>query len=369
MIYFDYSATTPMDDEILELYIRMQKNFFANTTSLHLLGQKSNYMFEKCKKEMGDVLGLKNQEIIFTSNATEANNLAILGYLSKYNTGKIITTKIEHPSVFEIFKYLEKNGFDVVYLDVDSDGIIKIDELKKELTKDTLLVSIMWVNNIVGSIQPIKEISEILKEYPKTKFHVDMVQGIAKIEPDFSLSNIDMFTFSTHKIYGPKGVGALIYKQNLEIGKRLYGSNAQNGIKPGTLDLGLCVCTCKAIKKFYPKTFENYNYVKKLNEKLVKGLKEIDYVEINSTSKSSPYIVNISIPSMNGETVVHALEEKEIYVSTGSSCSSKLKKPEKTILAITGSVERATSSIRISLSPLVREEEIDILLKVLGEIK
>ena len=369
MIYFDYSATTPMDEEILELYIRMQKNFFANTTSLHLLGQRSNYMFEKCKKEMSEVLGLKNSEIIFTSNATEANNLAILGYLSKYNGGKVITTKVEHPSVFEIFKYLEKNGFEVVYLDVDSEGIIKLDDLKKELTKDTLLVSVMWVNNIVGSIQPIKEISELLKEYPKTKLHVDMVQGITKIVPDFSFNDIDMFTFSTHKIYGPKGVGALIYQNNVELGKRLYGSSSQNGIKPGTLDLGLCVCTCKAIKKYYPKTKENYEYVKKLNDRLVNGLKNIDYIEINSSCKASPYIVNISIPSMNGETVVHTLENKEIYVSTGSSCSSKLKKPEKTILAMTDSVDRATSSIRISLSPLVKEEEIDTLLKVLGEIK
>lgn len=369
MIYLDYSATTPIDEEILELYVRIQKNFFANTTSLHALGQKSNYMFEKCKTELCETMNIKGSDVVFTSNATEANNLAILGYLSKYSSGKVITTKIEHPSVFEIFNYLEKNGFDVVYLDVDENGIIKIEELKKELDKETLLVSIMWVNNIVGSIQPIKEVVEILKSFPKAKLHVDMVQGITKIVPNFSFEDIDMFTFSTHKIYGPKGVGVLGYKKNIELGKRLFGSNSQYGIKPGTLDLGLCVCTCKAIKKFLPKTKDNFNYVKSLRDYLVKGLEQIDYIKINSPKDGSPYIVNFSIENMNGETIVHSLEAKEIYVSTGSSCSSKLKKPEKTILAITGSIERATSSIRISLSYLTKKEEIDTLLEVLGEIK
>lgn len=369
MIYLDYSATTPIDEEILDLYVRIQKNFFANTTSLHALGQKSNYMFEKCKNELCEAMNIPNSEVVFTSNATEANNLAILGYLSKYNSGKVITTKIEHPSVFEVFNHLEKNGFDVVYLDVDENGIIKLEDLKNELNKETLLVSIMWVNNIVGSIQPIKEVVEILKEYPKAKLHVDMVQGITKIVPNFSFNDIDMFTLSTHKIYGPKGVGVLGYKKNIEVGKRLFGSTAQFGIKPGTLDLGLCVCTCKAIKKFLPKTLENYNYVKGLKDYLVEGLEKISYININSSKMGSPYIVNFSIENMNGETIVHALEAKEIYVSTGSSCSSKLKKPEKTILAMTNSNERATSSIRISLSYLTRKEEIDTLLKVLGDIK
>lgn len=369
MVYFDYSATTPIDDEILDLYVRIEKDFFANTTSLHRLGQRSNFMFEKCKNELLTTLGLTNHEVIFTSNATEANNLAVLGYLSKYKSGKVITTKIEHPSVFEIFKHLEKSGFDVVYLDVLENGIIDIEKLKKELTKDTLLVSIMWVNNIVGSVQPIDEVVKVLKDYPRTKLHVDMVQGMCKIKPNFSFNDIDMFTFSTHKIYGPKGVGALIYKKNLELDRRLYGSNAQNGLKPGTLDLALVACTCKAIKKFYPLTEKHYNYVKELNKILVDGLKKIEYVHINSNSECSPYIVSISVPSINGETLVHALENKEIYVSTGSSCSSKLSTLEKTIFAMTSSIDLAKSSIRISLSHLVTEEEINILLKALGEIK
>lgn len=369
MIYLDYSATTPIDNEILDLYVRIEKEFFANTTSLHRLGQRSNYMFEKCKKELLDTLELNNNEIIFTSNATEANNLAVLGYLAKYKTGKIITTKIEHPSVYEIYKHLEEIGFNVIYLDVLENGIIDLEELKKVIDKDTLLVSVMWVNNIVGSIQPIGEIIEILKDYKKTKLHVDMVQGLCKVDPSFSLNDVDMFTFSTHKIYGPKGVGALVYKRNIDLEKRLYGSSSQNGLKPGTLDLALAVCTCKAIKKFYPLTLKHYEYVKELNERLIKGLKNIPYVHINSKSGASPYIVSISIVGVNGETLVHSLEEKEIYVSTGSSCSSKLAKPEKTILAMTNSIDLAKSSIRISLSHLVKKEEIDEFLSALGEIK
>lgn len=369
MIYLDYSATTPIDSEILDLYVRIEKDFFANTTSLHRLGQRSNYMFEKCKQELLDCLGLKNNEMIFTSNATEANNLAILGYLSKYKSGKVISTKVEHPSVYEVYKHLEKIGFEVVYLDVLEDGTIDLEQFKKVIDKDTLLVSVMWVNNIVGSIEPISEIIEILKNYKKTKLHVDMVQGLCKISPLFSLNDVDMFTFSTHKIYGPKGVGALVYKKNIELEKRLYGSSSQNGLKPGTLDLALAVCTCKAIKKYYPLTLKHYEYVKELNKRLIEGLKNIPYVHINSNEKCSPYIVSISIIGINGETLVHSLEEKEIYVSTGSSCASKLAKPEKTILAMSNSIELAKSSIRISLSHLVKYEEIDELLCALGEVR
>ncbi len=367
-MYFDYSATTPMDSEILDLYCDIQKKYFANTTSLHSLGQRSNYLYEKAKREILETLKVKNHDIIFTSNATEANNLSILGYLSKYSKGKVITTKIEHPSVYEVFKHLENNGFEVCYLNVDEAGIINLDELKKELTKDTLLVSIMWVNNIVGSIQPIDKVIEILKEFPKTKLHVDMVQGLTKIVPNFDMNDIDMFTMSTHKIYGPKGIGTLIYRKNIEISPFLYGSSAQNGLKPGTFDLGLVACTCRAVKKYFPQTLNNYNYVNKLKEKLIEGIKKIDNIHINSIN-GSPYIINISIPNINGETIVHQLEQKDIYVSTGSSCSSKLKKPEKTILAMTNSIDLATSSIRISLSHLTKDEEVDKLLIALGEIK
>ncbi len=368
MIYLDYTATTPMDEEIIELYSRMQKEFFANSTSLNKLGQRSEYMINKCKNEILETLGINSHDIVFTSNATEANNIAILGYLKNYTKGTLITTKIEHPSVIEVFKYLETKGFDVIYLDINKDGKIDLDELKRCINKDTLLVSVMWVNNIVGAVEPISEVIDIVKDYPKCKLHVDAVQGLCKVKPTFDFNKVDLLTFSTHKIYGPKGVGGLIYKKNLEIGKIMYGSNNQNGLKPGTMDVGLVACTCKAIKKYYPLTLEHYCYVKGLQEKLIERLKNNKNIVINLVGES-PYITSVSIPGVNGETLVHKLEEKEIYVSTGSSCASKLKKPEKTILALTNDEGLALSSIRISLSHLTKESEIEELANALENIK
>jgi len=249
MKYFDYTATTPVDEEVLDTYIKTTKNFFANTSSLHKLGQRSNLMYTKAIDQLFEVLNLNEHNVIFTSNATEANNLGILGISNKYVTGKIITTKIEHPSVFETMKALEEK-YEVVYLGINDQGVIDVNQLKNEIDNNTILVSIMWVNNIIGTIQPIKEIIDIVKQYPKTKLHIDMVQGLCKIEPDFNLNDVDMFTFSTHKIYGPKGIGGLFFKKNITLDKRLYGSNMQYGLKPGTLDLSLICATVKAFKKF-----------------------------------------------------------------------------------------------------------------------
>lgn len=364
-MYFDYTATTPIDNEILDTYVMVQKKYFANTTSLHLLGQKANNIYEQMKDEISNILDV-DHEIIFTSNATEANNLAIFGIVDG-KKGKIITTKIEHPSVYNVYLELEKSGYEVVYLNVDKDGIIDLDELKKEMNNDVLLVSIMWVNNIVGAIEPIKDVIEIVKQYKHAKLHVDVVQGITKIIPDFKFSDIDLFTMSAHKFYGPKGIGVLAYKKELNLSKRLYGSTSQNGVKPGTFDLGLVVCCAKALKKYYNLTSTHFSYVKELNDYLRKGINNPDII-INSSEKASPYILNISIPKIKGETLVHTLESKDIYVSTGSSCSSKLAKPEKTVFAITGNETYAKSTIRISISFLTTKEELDTLIKVLNSL-
>ena len=366
MKYFDYTATTPVDEEVLDTYIKTTKNFFANTSSLHKLGQRSNVMYTKAIEQLQEVLKI-NHNVIFTSNATEANNLAIFGVCEKYESGKIITTKIEHPSVYETIKSLE-NKYEVVYLDIKNDGTIDINQLEQEMTNDTILVSIMWVNNIIGSVQPIKEVIEIIKKYPKAKLHVDMVQGFCKIEPNFNLNDIDLMTFSAHKIYGPKGIGGLFIKKNLILNKRLYGSNVQLGIKPGTLDLSLICSAVKAFKKFIPLTLEHYNDVQKKHLYLRNNIKNNNIVINTLENNISYYILNISIPDINGETIVHLLEQKEIYISTGSACSSKLKKPEKTILALTQSEKLATTSIRISLSHLTTYQEIDELLEILNKL-
>lgn len=365
-MYFDYTATTPIDDNILNTYVKVQKEYFANTESMHLLGQRSNDLFEKAKREIKEVLKV-DHELIFTHNATEANNLAIFGVVES-KKGKVITTKIEHPSVFEVFKELENRGYDVVYLDVDENGIIDLDELKAEMNKDVLLVSIMWVNNIIGSIQPIKKIIDIIKEYPKAKLHIDSVQGICKIEPDFSFSDVDLFTFSSHKFFGPKGVGGLLYKKGIVLDKHIFGSNVQNGIKPGTVDLASSVATTKAFKVYYKTTKERFEYVVKIRDYFIKEIENIKGIVINSNQFCSPYICNISFIGRNSETIVHALEAKGVYVSTGSACSSKLKKAEKTIFAISNSEDRALSSVRISFCHLTNMDEVNYLIKAIKEL-
>ena len=371
MIYLDYAATTPIDKEILARYMDVESKFFANTTSMHLLGQKANYMYEASSAEIAKALGAASHEIIYTSCATEANNIGIFGIANKYSSGTIITSKIEHPSVFEVMKSLE-GRFNVVYLDINEDGIIDIEELKKAMSKDVILVSIMWVNNIIGSVQPIKEVIDIVKGYPKAKLLVDATQGIGKIKPNFSFSDIDMFTFSTHKIYGPKGVGCLIKKNGLELVKLLQGSRSQFNLRPGTFDLALVESTKMAVKKALNSLSENEAYVKKLYMYLYDCLKDMKGIVINSPLKySSYYCMNISILN-NGkfvpsETVLHYLEQSEIYVSIGSSCSSKLAKPEKTLLALTGDEARSKSGVRLSFSHLTTKEEIDKVIDALKE--
>ena len=328
-------------------------------------------MYEKASTQVKDILGLKNYNIVYTSNATEANNLGIYGIVNKYTTGKIITTKIEHPSVYEVMKSLEKK-FEVIYLDVDEKGIINLEQLEKNIDNNTILVSIMWVNNIVGTIQPIEKVIEMFKKFKRAKLHVDAVQGICKIKPKFDFNEVDLFTFSTHKIYGPKGIGGLLYKKDLSLSHYLHGSNVQYGIKPGTFDLSLIVATTKAFKKYYPEVEKNHKDIENKFNYLYSKLEQVKKIHINTPKTNiSHYIINISIPNNNGETIVHYLEQNDIYVSTGSACSSKLKKPEKTIYAMTNSIEYATSSIRISLSILTTYKELDqflnIIKKYIGE--
>lgn len=374
MIYFDYTATTPIDDEVLEAYVKASKTFFANSTSIHKLGQQSNHMIEVASNTIKDTLSLQSHKLIYTANATEANNMAILGVVNKYrNTkSKIITSKIEHASVFNLYKELEKD-FECIYLDVDESGQIDIDELEKTIDKDTILVSLMWVNNIVGSVQNIKRVIEIVNKYPKCKLHVDGVQGLGKVKPDFKFSDIDLFTISAHKLYGPKGIAGLFIKEGLEICPVFFGSSNQYSIKPGTMDVSLVVAMAKTIKKYCGLLDENSKKVKDLFLYLLDKVENNEYLKkriiINTPNANiSYYVFNVSYPGLRGETIVHKFEEKEIYVSTGSACSSKLAKPEKTILAMTKDEKRATSSVRISLSPLCTYEQIDELVKVMCEL-
>ena len=375
MIYLDYAASTPVDEEILANYCNVESKYFANITAMHMLGQKSNYMYEQISQDILKTLGLPDHEVIYTSGATEANNIGLFGIANKYSGGTIITTKVEHPSVAEIMQSLESR-FNVIYLDINADGIIDIEEFKKVISKDTILVSIMWVNNVIGTIQPIKDVIEVMKDYPKAKLLVDATQGIGKLRPDFNLADVDMFTFSTHKIYGPKGSGCLIKKKGIELLKYIQGAHTQHNLRPGTFDLALVSSTGLAIKKCMANLDSHYKYTKELYMYLYNGLSSIKEVVINSPLKYNSFsCLNISIFNkgkfVKSETILHYLEQSDIYVSIGSSCASKLAKPEKTILALTKDIDRSYAAVRISISHLTTKDEIDTLINALrkyGEI-
>lgn len=365
MIYLDYAATTPLDSEVLDSYVKAQKNFFANTNSLHKLGQESKYMYDKCIEEVKKILNLKNKDVVFLTSASEANNIAIQGIIKNKPLSKIITTKIEHPSVFNVFKNYEAMH-DVVYLDVDEMGLISLDELKRELNEKVSLVSIMWVNNITGAIQNIKEIIRLVKKYPKAKLHIDMVQGFSKISNDFDFNSIDLFTFSMHKIYGLKASAFLVYNSDIGLERIMY--SASNNIKVGTVDLASLIAAVKTIKKYFPLQEKNYNYVKELNLFLRSALEKNKSILINSSVDASPFIFSLSIKGIKAETIIHSLETEDIYISSSSACSSKITKLEKTIIAMFKDEERAISSVRISLSHLTKKEEIEKLIIALYKL-
>ena len=325
MIYLDYSATTPSNNEVLETFIKVEKDFFANANSLHKLGTKSNQLIDEATKQIADILSIKTSEVIYTSGATEANNTAIKGIFYKY-----------------------KNRVD-------------LESLKSLIREDTILVTICSVNSEIGIRQPIEEIGKILKEYPKSFFHVDITQSIGKEK--VSLENVDLASFSAHKFYGIKGVGVLIKKEKIEIDSLINGGKSTTKFRSGTPSTSLIVSTSKALRLADENLDVKTNKIIKLNEQIKRGLNKYKQVRINSNEFSIPQILNISIMGVKPETFQHALEESEIYVSTQTACS-KSSGTSRAVMALTNDVERSKSSIRISISHLTTEEEINMFLVI-----
>lgn len=368
MNYFDYNATTPVHPDVLEAYNVTTKKYFANTASLHSLGQASQYLYETKSQEMLQLVQMPNHQVIYTYNATEANNLAIFGVVGKHQSGKIITTKFEHVSVYKTIQQLEKT-FDVVYLDIDENGMVDLEQFQKEMDKSVILVSVMWVNNVIGTIQNIKDIISLMKPYPKAKLHVDGVQGIGKVDYDFNPNDIDLFAISAHKMYGPKGIAALFIKRNVVLQPYLFGSSGQYGVKPGTLDVASIVAFVEAVKISLATKTKNRDYVEELWNYLYHQLEKNEYIQFNTPKDNiNYYVLNIALKHAEGETIVHALAKKDIYVSTGSACSSKIKTPERTIYAMTHDEARSYASIRISLSHLTTKNQIDALIAGINEV-
>lgn len=357
MIYLDYSATTPVDKRVLETFNKVNLDFIGNPNSLHKLGVESKGLIDKSIEQIKQILNLKNSEVIFTSGSSEANNLAIKGICEKYkNRGKhVITTELEHSSIYGPLNYLSEQGFEVDFVKLDNFGRVDLENLKKLIRDDTILVTITAVNSEIGIVQPINEIASILNNYPKCYFHVDATQAIGKTK--VNLNDIDLVSFSAHKFYGLKGVGCLIKRENLVINAQINGGKSTTVYRSGTPTVALDASLAKALRLVYENIDNDYEYIKELNGYLKEKLEVYEGVSINSNEYSIPHILNLSVIGIKPETMLHALEEFDIYISTQSACATGAS--SKAVMALTGDIEKANSSIRISLSKLTTKDELD----------
>lgn len=366
MIYLDNSATTMVDDRVLETFNKVCKNYPGNSNSLHSLGIKSKELEDYATEKISNLLGVKPSEIIYTSGASESNNTVLKGVASKYkNRGNhIITTPLEHSSVLETCKYLESKGFIIDYVKIKDNGLIDIDYLERLLTDNTILVSVAYVDSELGIRQDIDTIGKIVKKHPKCYFHVDATQAIGKIKVD--PTNIDFISMSAHKIFGLKGIGLLIKKDNIVIDNLIHGGKSTTIYRSGTPALPLICSLMKALELVIPNIDKNYEYVSSLSRKIKDNLKKYDNIHINSTENSIPYIINFSVIGVKPETFIHTMEEEDIYLSTKSACSTS--DVSLSVDSIYHNREISMSSIRISLSYKNTEEEIDKFIKAFDKI-
>ena len=376
-IYFDNSASTMVDKKVQSAIDEFNEKYYANPSAMHRFGYLVEEEIKKCNEYISTILNCDVSEIIWTSGGSESNNLAISGYIEAYKkTGnKIITTSIEHPSVYNVFKKYEALGFEVVYLDVDRTGHISIDDLRKIIDSNTILVSIMYVNNEIGSKQNISEIGQVIKELnPNCAFHVDFVQGFTKYKIDVKSSKIDFLSVSTHKIHGPKGVGFLYKNKNFRILPMILGGGQQQGLRSGTLNTSGIFGTYIATKVAYEDFDIIFSRLRELRDYLIDKLDTINQkygIIVLNTKKNenfAPHIVSVSFVGIRSEVMLHALEEYNIFVSAGSACSSRDKKISSTLRSIGLNQNIAESTIRISFSKYNNKSEIDSFVDVLSEL-
>ena len=367
MIYFDYSATTPVSYDVLDTITKVSKDFIGNTNSIHSLGQKSFSLLESATKQIADIYSVNPSEIVYTSGATEANNMALIGScLANHKRGKhIIVSKLEHPSIYVICDYLKTIGFEVSYVKNDQDGLIDFEDLRNLVRDDTILVSICAVNSETGVRQPLKMIRQIIKkENMGTIFHSDMTQAIGKVS--VNMHDVDLASMSSHKIFGPKGIGFLYKSSMVKITPLIYGSGKTNDLKPGTPPLPLIAALSKAVRLANDGLEKKERFVTLLNDKIVNALSKYPNIKINKTKYSIPQILNISVMDVMPEVLVHALEKHEIYVSTNTACSSG--DISNSIIAIYNDINRAKHTIRISLSYVSTTEEVNKFIEVFKSV-
>jgi cysteine desulfurase len=370
MIYFDNSATTRPYQEVLDSFVKVSSEFFGNPSSLHGLGVQAEKLLTQARLQVASLLAVKQNEIYFTSGGTESNNLAIKGTaMLPKNKGKhLILSSVEHPSVRGTMEQLKKLGFDITYLPSDQNGRVNVEDVQASIRKDTILVSVMHVNNEVGTIQPIAEIGQLLKRYPTILFHVDAVQAVGKVPLNLNENGVDLCSFSAHKFHGLKGTGALFIREGVRLDPLLSGGNQEWKIRSGTENVAGAVAMAKALRMTMEKSERDLEKMKKVKYLLIEGLSRIEGLTINTPRENSaPHILNFSISGVKAEVLIHSLEQNGIYISTTSACSSKKQLPSQTLLAMGVPDELADSAFRISLSYDNTEDEANTVVVAIEE--
>ena len=371
--YFDNSATTKVLDCVKDAVVDAMCVNYGNAAAKHRKGVEAENLIREAKKAITDTLKVQEKEILFTSGGTESNNTALIGTaLANRRAGKhLITTGVEHPSIYNTMSFLEEMGFEVTYLPVDHLGHISLEDLEKAIREDTILVSVMYVNNEVGAVEPIEAISQcIKKKNPKTLFHVDAIQAYGKYKIRPKKQGIDLLSVSGHKIHAPKGVGFLYIRDGVKIRPILFGGGQQKGMRSGTENVPGCVGLGVAAREAYKDFDARIEKLYTLRERLIAGLKPLGGVTINGSEgrTNAPQIVSASFEGVRSEVLLHALEDKGVYVSSGSACSSNHPGISGTLKGIGVKKELLDSTIRFSLGDLNTEEEVDYAIGVLGEL-
>ncbi|MEM5790483.1 MAG: cysteine desulfurase NifS [Candidatus Aenigmatarchaeota archaeon] len=369
-VYMDYAATTPVDPRVLKAMLPYFSKKFGNTMSLYSIGREAKKALEDSREKIASLINANPSEIIFTGSATESNNLAIKGvaFANKERGKHIIISSIEHHCVLNSVEWLKKQGFEVSYLKVDKFGLIDLNELESLIRKDTILVSVMHANNEIGTIEPIKEIGKICSEHG-IYFHTDAAQSFGKILIDVEKFNVDLLTASSHKIYGPKGVGCLFIREGVKIEPLLHGGGHEFGLRSSTVNVAGIVGFAEAVEIARKEMKKESNRLNKLRKKLEKGVLKIEKSHLNGhPEKRLPNISNFWFDFIEGEALIMYLDQKGISASTGSACSSESLEPSHVLLAIGLKPHQAHGSLRLSIGRFTKEKEIDYVLKVLPKV-
>ena len=370
-VYADYAATTPVKPEVIEEMMTIYKSHFGNPSSIHSIGRDARRYLDESRRTVAKLLNAKPSEVIFTSGATESNNTAIKGlvYANEHLGNHIITTKIEHHSVLHVFEQLEKEGYDVTYLDVDDTGAIDLDQLKEALTNDTILVSIMFVNNEVGTVEPMYDIEDIVSE-SNALFHVDAVQAIGHLDVNFEDFKMDTLSLTAHKFGGPKGVGVLLVRDKTPIEYSQLGGEQETKRRAGTENLAQIVGLTKALELAHKNRDDNNLHLMQLKELFLVSLQEraIPFEVNGSMIDTTGHILNLYFPFIDVETLLTLLDLANIYVSSGSACTAGSTTPSHVLAAMYEDEERAKHSVRFSFNELTTDQEIKYIVAEIHKI-